>query len=143
MSYLYKTLPKEAIDVLTQCGTDVHTALQLFYLKFHLIHFLFQMDECKVVPIQESKTFTEYVSEYNWYIINSALILNQRSDINDRFTQDMFISNMKRCDDVRNTVAMKRRSQYDYIANRYKAGNFLYSIAALWNSLPPTSNDSG
>mmetsp|Transcript_57548 Transcript_57548/g.64266 ORF Transcript_57548/g.64266 Transcript_57548/m.64266 type:complete len:167 (+) Transcript_57548:765-1265(+) len=134
---------QEANDVLTQCGTDYHAALQLFHLQYHLIHFLFQINESKVVPVQGNKTFADHVSEYNLYFINRALILNQKSDINDKFTQDMFISNMKRCDDVRNIVAVERHSQHDYIANRYKAGYFLNSIAKLWLSLPATSNASG
>ena len=66
------------------------------------IHFLFQIDEC-VVPVQRNKTFVDYVSEYNWYIINWALILNQKSDINDEFTHYMFILNIKWCDEVQNS----------------------------------------
>lgn len=65
MAYLCKTLLKEAKDVLNQCGTDCRAVLQLFHLQFHLIHTMFQIDECKVVPVQRNKTFTEYVSEYN------------------------------------------------------------------------------
>ena len=96
-----------------------------------------------MIPVQGNKTSAEYVSEYNWYIINRALILDQKSDINDEFTQDMFISNIKRCDDVQNIVTVERHSPHDYITNRYKAGNFLNSITTLWLSLPAISNASG
>ena len=100
MAYLCKTLLKEAKDVLNQCGTDCRAVLQLFHLQFHLIHTMFQIDECKVVPVQGNKIFAAYVSDYNWYTVNRALILNQKSDIDDEFTQDMFILNMKRCNDI-------------------------------------------
>ena len=79
MSYLCKTLPKEANDVFTEYGTDGHAALQLSHLQFHLIHFLFQINECKVVPVQGNKKIADYVSEYNLYIINRALILDQNN----------------------------------------------------------------
>ena len=52
MSYLCKTLQKETKDVLDQCGTDGHEALQLFHIKFHPIQFLFQTDECKTILVQ-------------------------------------------------------------------------------------------
>ena len=52
MAYLHKILPKEAKDILDQCWTDGHATLQLFYLQFHPIDFLFQINECKVFPVQ-------------------------------------------------------------------------------------------
>ena len=70
MSYLCKTLPKETKGVLNQCGTEGHNALQLFHLKFHPIHFLFQTNECKTIPVQGNETFADYTSDYNWYVIN-------------------------------------------------------------------------
>ena len=113
MSYLCKTLPKEATDVLDQCETDGHGDLQLFHLKFHPSHFLFQTDECRMIPLQGNLSFADYSSNYKWYVINQSLILNQKSDINDEFTQDMFISNMKRCDDIRSIVVVERHLQHD------------------------------
>ena len=95
MSYLRKTFPKEANNVLDQFGTDEHEALQLFHLKFHQINFLFQTDQCKTILVQGNLTFIDYTSNYKWYIVSRALILNQKDDINYEFTQDMFISNMK------------------------------------------------
>ena len=35
-----------------------------------------------------------------WFVVNQALIVNQKNDIGDEFTQEMFIFNMKGCDDV-------------------------------------------
>ena len=55
----------------------------------------------------------------------------------------MFISNTKRCDDIQNIVAVERHSPHDYIANWFKEGNFLNSIAQLVVNLPVTSNVSG
>ena len=55
MSYLLKTLLKEAKDVLNKCGTDGYAALQLFHLHFHHIHFLFQINEYCIVPVQGNK----------------------------------------------------------------------------------------
>ena len=129
--------------MLDQSGTNGYEALQLFHLKFHSIHFLFQTNECRTIPVQGNKTFARYTSNYNWYVINQALILDQKSDINDEFTQDMFISNMKPCDDIRNVVTVEQHSQHDYIANQYKAGNFLNSIAVLWLSQSAPTNVSG
>ena len=99
MSFLHQYLPKEANNILTQCGTDGHMTLLLLHLKFNPIHFLFQTDKCKTIPIKGNKSFANYASDYNWYVVNRALILNQKNDINDEFTQDMFISNMTQCDD--------------------------------------------
>ena len=72
--------------------------------------------ECKVVLVQGNTTVAEYyASVYNWYIINRVLILHQKSDITDKFTQDVFISNMKRYNDVQHIVAVERHSPHDYI----------------------------
>ena len=96
-----------------------------------------------MVLVQGNTTVAEYyASVYNWYIINRVLILHQKSDITDKFTQDVFISNMKRYNDVQHIVAVERHSPHDYIANRYKGGDFLNSIAALSLSLPTTTNAS-
>lgn len=143
MSYLLKTLPKEAKDVLNQCETDGHAALQLFHLCFHPVHFLFQIDECHVVPIQGNKIFTKYVSDYDWYTVNRALVLSQKGNIDEEHTQDIFTSNMKCCDDIWNIVAIVRHSSHGYIINQYKEGNFPNSIAQIEGNIPTTSGSSG
>ena len=97
MSYLKKFLPtKEAHDILRQCSTDGHMALQLLHLKFKPIHFLYQTDQCKTVPVQGNQSINAYISNYNWHVLNHALILDQNNDIGNVHTQSMFISNMKR-----------------------------------------------
>lgn len=63
MQYLLKTLPKEATGTLKNCGTDVHATLQLIHLELHPVKFLFQTDECCVIPVQETKGFTEYTND--------------------------------------------------------------------------------
>ena len=118
MAYLRKFLPKEANDALDLCDTDGHQTLQLFHLKFHSIHFRYQTDQCKTVPVQGNLSIAEYTSNYMWYVVNRALILNQKNDIGDEYTQDMFISNMKLCDDVRSIVTMERKSPDQYIVDR-------------------------
>ena len=94
MSYLIKTLLKEAKDTLDQYGTSGHAALQLSYLWFHLVYFLFQIYECRVAPVQGNTTFAKYLSNYNWCTVNSSLILNQKVDIDEEHTKDMCITNM-------------------------------------------------
>ena len=140
MPYLRKFLPKEAKPVLNLCGTDGHQALQLFHLKFHPIHFRYQTDQCKPVPVQGNLSIDEYTSNYMWYVVNQALVLNQKNDIGDEFTQDMFISNMKPCDNVRSIVTMEKKSNDQFIANRYKGENFMNSMSALYNNLPAITN---
>ena len=111
MQYLKKfLLKKEAHDILRQCGTDGHIALQLLHLKFNQIHFRYQTDQCKTVPVQGNQSINAYIRNYNWHVPNRALILDQANDIGNVHTQDMFISNMKRCDDVRSIVVIKRTS---------------------------------
>ena len=60
---LIKTFSEEAKDVLNQCENG-HTVLYLFYLRFHQIHFLFQINKCKLVPVQGNKTFDKFVSGF-------------------------------------------------------------------------------
>ena len=43
-----------------------------FHFQFHSIYLLFQKDEHQVVPVQEDKPFTEYVSAFDWYNVNTA-----------------------------------------------------------------------
>ena len=117
MSYLSKFLLKETNDVLDLCGTDGHQALQLFHLKFHPVHFWFQTNQCKTILVQGNLSIADYTSNYMWYIVNRALILNQKNDIVDEFTYNMFISKMKRCDDIRSIIAMERHSQDECITN--------------------------
>ena len=140
MAYFRKVLPKEATSFLDVCGTDGHQALQLLHLKFNPVHFLYQTDQCDKVPVQENQTIEEYTSWYKWYQVNRALVLNEKNDIGNELTQDMFISNMKRCDDVRSIVTLERRSPDQYIADRYTKANFFNSIISLYNGLHRTSN---
>ena len=120
MLYLIRVLPKEAKALLEGCGTDGHQALQQLHLKFNPIHFRFQTDECDKIPQQMNMTIEEYVNQYKWLQINKAFILDMSFDIGSEHTQDMFISNMKRCDEVRHIVAQERTSPDKYIADRYK-----------------------
>ena len=143
MTYLRKFLPKEVNEILTQCGTDGHQAVQLLYLKFHPINLQYQTDQCKTVPVQGNLTINAYTSNYNWYVINRALILDQKNDISDEYTQDMFISNMKRCDDVRSIVTFERTSPDQWIKDQYKGENFMNTMSNQYNGLPPTNNTSG
>ena len=143
MSYLKKFLPKEAKDSLRQCGTDGHMAVQLLHLKFNPIHFWYHTDQCKTVPVQGNLSINAYISNYNWHVVNQALILNQNNDIGDVHTQDMFISNMKRCDDVGSIVTIERTSQDQWIKDRYKGESFMNTMSNLYNELPTTTNTSG
>ena len=77
------------------------------------------------------------------YSISSLLILNQNNDIGDVHTQDMFISNMKRCNDVRSIVTFERTSPDQWIKDRYKGENFMNTMSNLYNELPTTTNTSG
>ena len=83
MLYLNEFLSKEANEILTLCATDGHQALQLLHLKFHPIHSQYQTNQCKTVPVQGSMSITAYISNYNWYVVNWSLILNQKNDISD------------------------------------------------------------
>ena len=143
MTYLRKFLPKEANEILTQCGTDGHQAVQLLHLKIHPIHFRYQTNQCKTVPIQGNLTINAYTSNYNWYVINRTLILNQKNDISNEHTQDMFISNMKQCDDVHSIVTFEKTFPDQWIKDWYKGENFMNTISNLYNGLPPTTNTSG
>ena len=95
MIYLRKFLSKEANNVLDLCETDGHQALQLLHLKFHPIDFWYQTNQCKPVLVQGNLSIAAYSSNYIWFVVNRALILIQKNDIGDEFTQDMFIPNMK------------------------------------------------
>ena len=55
-SFIKKVL-KEASDILKTCGTDGYIALQLIHLRLRLrvVHFLFQTDERRVIPVQGNK----------------------------------------------------------------------------------------
>ena len=139
MSYLRKVLPKEAKGLLNLCGTDGHQALQQLHLKFNPIHFRFQTDECRIAPVQENDTVEEYTKKYQWYQLNKALVLDEKFDIGDVLTQDLFISNMKRSNEVRSIVSDKRNSTDQYIADRYLKELFFNSIIALYNGLERTS----
>ena len=140
MTYLRKFLPKEANDVFKLCGTDSYQALQLLHLKFHPVHFRYQTDQCKTVPVQGNLSIAAYSSNYMWCVINQTLILNQKNDIGDDFTEDKFISNMKRCDDVRSIVTLERKSPDQYIVNRCKEKKIINSMSALYNTLLATIN---
>ena len=140
MVYFRKVLPKEAKSLLDVCGTDGHQALQQLHLKFNPIHFQYQTDQCEKVPIQDNQTIEEYTSWYKWYQVNRAIVLDNKDNIGNKLTQDMFISNMKRCDDVRSIVTLERESPNQYIANQYKKENFFNSIILLYNGLQRTSN---
>ena len=65
MSYFGKFLPKEALDILRQCGIDGYQAVQLLHLKFHPIHFWYQTDQCKTVLVQGNLSINAYISNYN------------------------------------------------------------------------------
>ena len=139
MAYLRKVLPKEAKGLLDLCGADGHQALQQLHLRFNPIHFRYQTDQCKNAPVEENDTIEEYTKKYQWYQLNKALVLNEKFDIGDELTQDLFISNMKRSNEVRSIVSVKRKSTDQYIANRYHKESFFNSIIALYNGLEPTS----
>ena len=139
MAYLRKVLPKEAKDLLDNCGTDGHQALQSLHLKFNPIHFRFQTDLCSIVPVQGNDKIEEYTKKYRWYQLNKSLVLDEKFDIGDELTQDMFISNMRRANEVRSIVSVERKSTDQYIADRYKKEPFFNSIIALYNGLEPTS----
>ena len=113
MYYLRNTLSKEAHDLLDQCETGGHEVLQLSDLKFHPIYFLFQTNQCKTTPVQENLSIANYTSNYMLYVVNRSLILKQKNDINDEFTQDMFISNKEQCDDICSIVLVERQVQYN------------------------------
>ena len=130
-------------EILNVCGTDGHQGLQLLHLKFHPIHFWYQTDQCKMVPVQGNLTVEEYNSEYKWFQANWALVLNEKNDTGNELTQDMFISNIKICDDVRSIVTLEKISPDWYIADRYKKADFMNSIYALYNNLPGTTNTNG
>ena len=118
MAYLRKVLPKEAKGLLENCGTDGHQALQQLHLRFNPIHFRFQTDLCSKVPVQGNDSIEEYTKTYCWYQLNKSLVLDERFDIGDELTQDMFISNMRRANEVRSIVLVKRKSTDKYIADR-------------------------
>ena len=139
MAYLQKVLPKEAKGLLDLCGTDGHQALQHLHLRFNLIHFWYQIDLCRIAPVQENNTIKEYTKKYQWYQLNKALVLDKKFDIGDKLTQDMFISNMKQSNKVCSIILVERKSTDQYIADRYKKEPFLNSIIALYNALEPTS----
>ena len=140
MAYFHKVLPKEAKSLLDVCGTDDHQALQKLHLKFNPIHFRYRADQCDKVPIQDNQTIEEYTSWYKWYQANRAIVLDEKYDIGNELTQDMFISNMKRCDDVCSIVTLERKSPDQYIADQYKKENLFNSIISLYNGLHRTSN---
>ena len=95
------------------------------------------------MPVQGNLSINAYISNYNWHVVNRALILNQNNDIGDVHTQDMFISNMKRCDDVRSTITIKRTSPDQWIKDWYKGENCMNTMSNLYNELPTTTNTSG
>ena len=66
---------------------------------------------------QGNKPFVEYVSDAEWYNVNTASIRDQKVDIDEEHTQDIFISSMSHRDEIRNIVAVKRHSAHAYIAN--------------------------
>ena len=140
MAYFRKVLPKEAESLLDVCGTDGHQALQQLHLKFNPIHFRYQTDQCKKVPIQDNQTIEEYTIWYKWHQVNGAIILDKKYDIGNELTQDVCISNMKRCDDVCSIVTLERKSPDQYIVDRYKNANFFNSIISLYNGLHRISN---
>ena len=53
-------------------------------------------------------TIEEYVNKYKWYQSNNAFILNASFDIGNEHTQDMFVSNMTRVDEVRIIIAQEQ-----------------------------------
>ena len=140
MAYFCKVLPKEAKSLLDVCGTNGHQALQQLHLKFNPIHFRYQTDQCKKVPIQDNQTIEEYTIWYKWHQVNGAIILDKKYDIGNELTQDMSISNINRCDDVRSIVTLERKSPDQSFADQYKNKNFFNSIISLYNGLHCTSN---
>jgi hypothetical protein len=143
MQYLIKTLPKEATNILKNCGTDGHAALQLINLQLHPLHFLFQIDECRVIPVQGSKSFAEYANDVGWHRINNALIRDHLEDPEDELTQDVFISNMSNVDEIRNIVAVERHSPHAWISDRYKNGNFENTIGRIDGNISAKSRSRG
>ena len=79
-------------------------------------------------------------NKYQWYQLNKALVLDEKFDIGDEHTQDMFISNMKRYNEVRSLVSLEQKSLDQYIADRYKKEPFFNFIIALYNGLECTSS---
>ena len=75
------------------CGTDSHMALELLHLRFNPVHFWYQRDQCKMVPVQGNLTIEEYTSEYMWFQVNCTFVLDEKNEIGDELTKDMFISN--------------------------------------------------
>ena len=71
---------------------------------------------------------------------NKALVLDEKFDIGDVLTQDMFISNMKRYNEVRSIITLERKSPDQYIADRYQKEPFFNSIISLYNGLERTSS---
>ena len=124
MAYSHKVLPKEAKSLLDICGTDGHQALQQLHLKFNPIHFRYQTDQCNKVPVQDNQIVEEYISWYKWHQINKALAFDEKFDIKNVLTQDMFISNMKRYNAVRNIVTLERKLPDQYITDWYKKDIF-------------------
>ena len=120
MAYFCKVLSKEAKSLLNVYKVDSHQVLQQLHLKFNPIHFRYQTDQCNKVPVQDNQTIEEYTSWYKWYQVNKACVLDEKYDIGSELTQDMFISNMQRYDEVRSIVTLERKSPDQYIADQYK-----------------------
>ena len=98
------------------------------------------------MPVQGNLTINAYISNYNWHVVNRALILDQKNDISDEHTQYMFISNMKQCDDVRSIVTFERTSPDQWIKDWYKGENFMNTVSNLYNPFDPscyTDNENG
>ena len=78
-----------------------------------------------------------------WHRINYALVQDQVEDPDDELTQDVFISNMNHVDEIRNIVAVERHSPHEFIAERYKNGNFQNTIARMDGNLSAKSRSRG
>ena len=67
IQYHIETLCKKESDIIKNCGTDGHAALQLINLRLYPLHFLFPIDECHVILVQGTTDFTEYASNVDWH----------------------------------------------------------------------------
>ena len=132
MDYVHKILLKETKSLLDLCGSDSHQALQQLHLKFNLIHVRYQTDQCNKVPVQENDMIEEYTNSYQWYQINKAPVLVLK--------HDMFISNMKRYNEVHCTILLEQMSSDKYIADQYQKEPFFNFITSLFNFLERTSS---
>ena len=91
----------------------------------------------------KKKPFGEYVSDFNWYNVNTALIRNQKVNIDEGHTQDVFILNMSHNNNIRKYVVVERYLAHAYITNQYKEGNFKKFIAQIYGTLSVRNSNTG